>query len=72
MRGLRLESFAPCRLVNHLQRYVLLVTSPCMGDYNSCVSHVTAIKATVFGTEFCYLNNLYVLIRSTTFHCSLR
>jgi len=34
--------------------YVLLGTSQCMGDQNSCVLHVKAIKATVFGTEFCY------------------
>jgi hypothetical protein len=62
----------PCRLVNQLRMYVLLVTSPCMGDHNSCVLHVKAIKATVFGTECGYLNNLYVLIRSTTYRCSLR
>jgi hypothetical protein len=61
-----------CRLANYLRRYVLLGTSKCMGDHNSCVLHVKAVKATVFGTEFRYLNNLNVLIRSTTYRCSLR
>jgi hypothetical protein len=37
-----------CRLVNYLRIYVLLGTSQCVDDHNSCVLHVKAIKATVW------------------------
>jgi hypothetical protein len=57
---------------NWLRMYVLLGRSKCSGDHNKCVLHVKAIEVTVFGTEFCYLNNINVVIRSTIYRCNLR